>query len=185
MHASPDLQRRSCLKRSAGLAVLVASGTLTACAAGEERGLQFSTLQQVADELQRLSAAPLDSNAVWSWSQTLEHCAQSIEFSMTGFPEPKSAVFQNTAGAAAFRFFQWRGRMIHNLAEPIPGAPPLAADAPAAASLALLQNAIAGFTAWTAPLQPHFAYGALSKPDYEQAHAMHLAQHLSGFKLKA
>ena len=63
MHSSPDLQRRSCLKRSAGLAVLVASGTLTACAAGEDRGLQFSTLQQVADELQRLNAAPLDSNA--------------------------------------------------------------------------------------------------------------------------
>jgi hypothetical protein len=44
---------------------------------------------------------------------------------------------------------------------------------------------MAAFSAWTKPLQPHFAYGALSKPDYEQAHAMHLAQHLSGFKLKA
>jgi hypothetical protein len=30
-------------------------------------------------------------------SQTLKHCAQSIEFSMTGFPEPKSAMFQNMA----------------------------------------------------------------------------------------
>ncbi|WP_430962540.1 DUF1569 domain-containing protein [Rhodoferax potami] len=37
----------------------------------------------------------MDSNAVWSLSKTLKHCAQSIEFSMTGFPEPTSAMFQN------------------------------------------------------------------------------------------
>ena len=37
------------------------------------------------------------------------------------------------------------------------------------------------FAAHTGPLQPHFAYGALDKAQYEQAHAMHLANHLSAF----
>lgn len=185
MNGNIDMQRRRYLASGVGLATLATTGSLTACAAGQDRALQFSTLEQAAQELQRLSAAPLDSQAVWSWSQTLEHCAQSIEFSMTGYPESKSALFQKTAGAAAFGFFQWRGRMSHNLAEPIPGAPALTADTPAASALARLQKAMVAFADWTAPLQPHFAYGALGKPDYEQAHAMHLAQHLSGFTLKA
>ncbi|NBW51983.1 MAG: DUF1569 domain-containing protein, partial [Betaproteobacteria bacterium] len=90
---------------------------LTACAAGQDRGLQFSTLAAAQEEVMRLAKAPaLDSAAVFSWSQTLEHCAQSIEFSMSGFPEPKSALFQKTVGAAAFSVFSWRGKMSHNLA---------------------------------------------------------------------
>ena len=32
---------------------------------------------------------------------------------------------------------------------------------------------------------PHFAYGALDKTAYEQAHAMHIANHLSHFIAKA
>ena len=57
-------------------------------------------------------------------------------------------------------------------------------DAPApdaAAALARLRAAVQVFAAHTGPLQPHFAYGELSKAQYEQAHAMHLANHLSAF----
>ena len=45
--------------------------------------------------------------------------------SLDGFPQPKSAAFQRTVGAAAFTVFQWRGKMTHGLDEPIPGAPAL------------------------------------------------------------
>ena len=179
-------ERRACLTRGAALSVLATGGMLTACAAGQDRGLQFSTLSAAQEEVMRLAQAPaLDSAAVFSWSQTLEHCAQSIEFSMSGFPEPKSALFQKTVGAAAFGVFSWRGKMSHNLAEPIPGAPVLASDTPAAAAVERLQKAITAFAQWSGELKPHFAYGALTKPQYEQAHAMHLAQHLSGFTIKA
>ena len=34
---------------------------------------------------------------------------------------------------------------------------------------------------FTAPLQPHFAYGALDKPQFAQAHVMHLADHWQQF----
>jgi hypothetical protein len=186
MTAHFNSERRSCLVRGASLSIVAAGGMLTACAAGQDRGLQFSTLAAANEEVTRLAQAPaLDSAAVWTWSQTLEHCAQSIEFSMTGFPQPKSALFQKTVGSAAFSVFSWRGKMSHDLAEPIPGAPVLTRDTPAPAAVERLQKAINAFAPWTGELQPHFAYGSLSKPQFEQAHAMHLAQHLSGFDIKA
>lgn len=185
MAAHFDSGRRACLARGASLALVTAGGMLTACAAGQDRGLQFSTLTAARDEVLRLAQAPvLDSAAVWTWSQTLEHCAQSIEFSLTGYPQPKSALFQKTVGAAAFSVFSWRGKMSHDLAEPIPGAPVLARDTPAPAAVERLQKAIKAFAEWNGVLEPHFAYGSLTKPQYEQAHAMHLAQHLSGFAIK-
>ena len=137
-------------------------------------------------EAERLNAAwvhALEPATAWTWAQTLVHCAQSIEYSLQGFPLPKSALFQNTLGAAAFKVFTLRGRMSHNLAEPIPGAPALDANASAEGALARLRQAVQDFGAHTGPLQPHFAYGALSRAQYEQAHAMHLANHLSAFNL--
>lgn len=103
---------------------------------------------------------------------------------MSGFPAPRSAVFQRTVGAAAFEVFSWRGRMSHDLAEPIPGAPALDGTVAPAEALARLRAAVAAFQRWGGPLQPHFAYGALDKPAFEQAHAMHLANHLSAFDAK-
>ena len=80
-------------------------------------------------ELDRLKqAVALDAAANWTWSKTLLHCAQSIDYSMSGYPAPKSALFQRTAGAAAFSFFRSRGRMSHNLIEAIPGAAALDAN---------------------------------------------------------
>lgn len=153
-----------------------------------DRQLVFATLQQAMQEVERLSAAgaqALEPATAWSWSQTLEHCAQSIEFSLRGFPAPKAALFQHTAGAAAFAAFAALGRMRHSLAEPIPGAPALAAAAPgASAALARLRQAVQDFAARTGPLQPHFAYGSLGRTQYEQAHAMHLANHLSAFDVR-
>lgn len=182
--------RRSFLQRSAivaGAAAAVGTGYL-AHGAGEGRQLVFVALGDAMQEVERLASAavePLLPATAWNWSQTLEHCAQSIEFSLQGFPAPKSALFQNTLGAAAFNVFALRGRMSHNLAEPIPGAPALDVSAPdASAALARLRKAVQDFAAHAGPLQPHFAYGALSRAQYEQAHAMHLANHLSAFDVR-
>jgi hypothetical protein len=72
--------------------------------------------------------------------------------------------------------------MRHDLAEPIPGVEALPAPgADVGAALARLRAAAEAFRAFDAPLQPHFAYGALDKAEYEAAHAMHLANHLSFF----
>ena len=166
----------------------VAAGALAAGAAGctdtsvMDRRLEFRSMDDALRELDRLTqAASLKSSAVWTWPQTLTHCAQSIEYSMTGFPKGNSALFQRTVGAAAFSVFSWRGRMSHDLAEPIPGAPPLEAGIDAAAAAARLRRAVQDFRDSTEPLRPHFAYGELTKAEYEKAHAMHLANHLSAF----
>lgn len=113
----------------------------------------------------------------WNLSQLLQHLAQSIEFSMQGYPEMRGAVFRAVVGNTAFAVFNARGAMSHDLAEPIPGAPlldkaPLPKDA-----IARLLEALNTFERWTGLLKPHFAYGELDKAQYTRAHLMHLADH--------
>lgn len=147
-----------------------------------DRQLRFQTLDLALDELSRLAAAStLTTQTPWNWGQTLTHLAQSIEYSMSGFPQAKSALFQRTLGSAALGVFAWRGHMSHPLDDPIPGAPALEANADVAMALARLQAAAQAFQTHSGPLQPHFAYGDLGKARYEQAHAMHIANHLSAF----
>jgi hypothetical protein len=127
------------------------------------------------DALER--AGNVRATGAWPLSAVLDHLAQSIEMSMDGFPQPKPAWFQQTAGSAAFAFFKWRGQMSHGLAEPIPGAPPLSAGAEWRPAATRLRQAIARFDAHGGPLRPHFAYGALGKADYALAHSFHIANH--------
>ena len=75
--------------------------------------------------------------------------------------------------------FDARGAMAHRLDEPIPGAPPLLADAPLATSMRRAVDALRRFEAYTGELAPHFAYGALDKAQYARAHLMHLSNHWS------
>lgn len=137
----------------------------------------FDSFAQARDWLGELAANPAARSLTdWPLAQVLEHCAQSVEFSMTGFPQPKSALFQETAGALAFAAFNRRGAMRHGLTEAIPGAPALVATDLAAAAQRLLA-AFAAFEAHAGPLRPHFAYGALDKGRYTRAHLLHLANH--------
>ena len=179
-------RRRLVVSSSIGAAL--ATGGLAACTRGaaDDRKLEFGSLAAAGEELARLAQAKeLQSSAAWGWSPTLTHCAQSIEFSMSGFPEPKSKWFQHTIGSAAVAVFSWRGRMTHDRTEPIPGAPPLDPDADPAQAMERLRASMRAFADWSKPLMPHFAYGVLSKQEYELAHAMHLADHLSAFRAKA
>jgi hypothetical protein len=89
-------------------------------------------------------------------------------------------VFQKTVGRLAFKSFARRRRMSHDLAQAIPGAPAHGKENPATA-VQRLRQAVQQFQKWDQPLQPHFAFGELSKAEYEQAHAMHIANHFSAF----
>ena len=136
------------------------------------------TLSHSLRWLDSLEAAPsVKTTGAWPLSAVLDHLAQSIEMSMDGFPEAKSALFQATAGRAAFAVFRMKGRMSHGLDQPIPGAPSLAAGADWKPAAQRLRRAITRFEAHEGPLQPHFAYGALSKADFALAHGMHIANH--------
>nr|WP_316641019.1 DUF1569 domain-containing protein [uncultured Roseateles sp.] len=123
------------------------------------------------------NAVSARTTGTWPLGAVLDHLAQSIEMSLHGYPQPNSALFQHTAGAAAFAVFKWRGKMSHRLDEPIPGAPPLPMQGDWKIGAERLRRAINGFEAHTGPLKPHFAYGALSKADFAAAHSMHIANH--------
>ena len=116
-----------------------------------DRRLLHASLNDAMRELDRLkNPQALPPATAWSWAQTLTHCAQSIEYSMAGFPAAKPRLFQLSVGAAA-----------------------------------RLRLAVRTYQGWQGPLRPHFAYGKLSKPEFERAHAMHLANHFSAFDITA
>ncbi|WP_284619088.1 DUF1569 domain-containing protein [Aquabacterium humicola] len=119
------------------------------------------------------------STGAWGLPQVLQHAAQSIEYSIDGYPAMKSVLFQGTVGAAAWRVFSARGRMNHSLDEPIPGAPALDTSLTLEAAATRLLAAFERFDKHTGALRPHFAYGALDKAAYTRAHLMHLANHWS------
>ncbi|HSV44807.1 MAG TPA: DUF1569 domain-containing protein [Ramlibacter sp.] len=131
--------------------------------------------QRWLERLER-AAAPKSTGA-WPLAAVLEHLAQSIDMSLDGYPQSRGALFHNTAGAAAFSFFKWRGRMSHGLDEPIPGAPALAMQADWKPAAVRLRGAIRRFETHAGALRPHFAYGALDKGDFARAHSMHIANH--------
>ena len=139
----------------------------------------FESLAQAVQALERLKVQPLRSTGAWDVPHVLHHVAQSVEYSLTGFPSLRKAWFRATVGPLALKVFAARGRMQHELDAPIPGAPDIAQGQPLAPAIEHLAGALQTFERHTGALMPHFAYGALDKPAYTRAHLMHLANHWS------
>ncbi|KQW55400.1 DUF1569 domain-containing protein [Variovorax sp. Root411] len=137
----------------------------------------FSDLARAMRTLEHLRETPLHTRSGWDLAHVLHHCAQSVEYSLDGFPQLKPAWFRASLGAMAFAVFSARGKMSHGLEEPIPGAPTIASSQPLDAAVEHLMGALNRFERHGAALAPHFAYGALSKSEYTRAHLMHLANH--------
>ena len=127
--------------------------------------------------LEKLRQSQVSMAGAWRLSQVLEHCAQSVEFSMIGFPEHKPELFKQTIGKLAFSAFSEKGEMRHNLAEAIPGAAELMAEN-VQASYQRLKQAMLDFKQFQGELADHYAFGPLNKAQYEQAHVMHFYNHL-------
>jgi hypothetical protein len=147
-----------------------------------KRTVRLVTLEEARAELISLQqyAHQLSVANEWTLYQNLVHCAQSIEYSMTGYPGMKSALFQATLGKWAYSRFDEQQYMAHNLNEPIPQAPPIPQTGNTADGFQRLFAALDSFERFDEKaLRPHFAYGALSKKDYAKAHSMHLADHFS------
>jgi hypothetical protein len=101
---------------------------------------------------------------------------------MSQFPEHKSSVFKSTVGTLAFSIFSSKGKMTHGLNEPIPSAPPLTKSSDPTIALNRLKKSLIEFDSYQGTLAPHFAYGELTKSEYEKAHLMHLYNHLQQIK---
>ena len=148
-----------------------------------EPNRQPLTIAHALAQLEPLVAQNAHGSGAWSLYKVLVHSAQSVEFSLTGFPEHKPDAFKSTIGRAAFRAFLAKGKMRHGLDEPIPGAPMITDSGNIQLAFARLKKALQDFQQSQGELAPHFAYGALNKAEYEAAHVMHINNHLQEFGL--
>ena len=175
-----DAQRRSAVRRVGlvvGVSALAAPVLVSALHPGALGAERFGSIGAALQTLEQLGAGAPRMTGAWDLPQVLHHAAQSIEYSITGFPAPKPAWFRASLGAYAFALFNARGQMTHSLAEPIPGAPAIAPGQPLTPAIARAIAALQAFERHAGALAPHFAYGALAKPAYTRAHLMHLADH--------
>ncbi|WXL24721.1 DUF1569 domain-containing protein [Ectopseudomonas mendocina] len=171
------MNRRQLLKWSVLSGVAVAGTGYWALPSGPRPATL--SLEGAQSLLRELETKQLVSVKGWSPMEVFNHCAQSIEYSISGYPQMKPEWFRKTIGPLAFDVFAARGAMRHPLDEVIPGAAALDTPDSEAAALKRLQKAFADFAAHTGELKPHFAYGQLSRAEYAQAHVMHLYNHLS------
>ena len=157
------MNRRQFIKISilGGIALSVGGGGFMAL--GGRKNKEGLTLELSLQKLDQLANLTLTSTGSWNPAQIFIHCAQSIEYSMSRFPEHKPELFKSTLGKLAFSIFSFRGKMSHGLSEPIPSAPSLDPKETIAQALARLKQAFTNFQQFEGPLAPHFAYGALSK----------------------
>jgi hypothetical protein len=137
----------------------------------------FDSTESAVRTLAALKVQPARSTGAWDLAHVLHHAAQSVEYSLLGFPSLKAPWFRATVGPAAATVFAARGRMSHSLTEPIPGAPDIAPGQSLGPAVDRAIAALQAFERHDGPLQPHFAYGQLDKADYRRAHLMHFANH--------
>ena len=173
------MQRRTFVKYlGVGSAVAVLGGGYWLSQGKGSAGLAVPT---TLSRLKQLDVASIQTSGSWDIARTFNHLAQSVEFSMTGFPVMKSVVFQHTVGRLAFSVFNARGSMMHGLDEVIPGEVVVDA-AKTDEALGRLISALEQFEAFDGELQPHFAYGQLDKAQYAVAHVMHINNHFEEFR---
>ena len=178
--APTNAERRTALRRLGlvvGVGALAAPVVVSAVRPGALSSPAFDSIGGALRTLEQLRTTAPRMNGSWDLARVLHHAAQSVEYSMAGFPELKPAWFRASVGSYAFALFNARGQMSHSLDEPIPGAPPLAQGQPLAPAIDRALAALRAFDRHAGPLEPHFAYGALDKPAYTRAHLMHLANH--------
>jgi hypothetical protein len=136
------------------------------------------TVQFALKHLDALMQKTPATTGDWGLTAVFEHLAQSVEYSMTGYPEHKAEWFKQTLGKTAFSVFSAKREMSHALNEAIPGAPSLSTLVNVEPALARFRQSLLAFESHKGSLAPHFAYGVLSKAQYEQAHIMHFNNHL-------
>ena len=139
---------------------------------------QNLTIKAALQALDRLPVEQIQSTGTWGLAHIFGHCAQSIEFSLQGFPKHHSELFKNTIGSVAFSAFSSAGKMRHDLAEEIPGSLSLSNERNLLDSMQRLRQALIEFDNFSGQVAPHFAYGVLTKSEYEIAHVLHLYNHL-------
>jgi hypothetical protein len=144
---------------------------------------QIIDLNKLLSFLNTLPVERLVTAGEWDLAQIFNHAAQSIEYSMDGYPQHKPELFKHTIGPLVFQAFTVWGKMTHALSDNILGAPRVLAAQQPRQALLRLEQSITRFDQYLGALQPHFAYGKLSKHQYALAHVLHLNNHFEEIRL--
>lgn len=143
----------------------------------------LQSLNEALKELDKIEkSSGLTIRSGWNPGKVFHHCSQSIEYSLSGYPENNNVLIRMTIGKVVLSKFLSQGYMSHNLTDPIPGAPTLTEDENIQSGLSRLRKAITDFQKFTGTTAPHFVYDSVSKSDYDKIHAMHIANHLNVFQ---
>lgn len=168
------MNRRTFIISTASVSAALAAGWFLV-----PRNSKEISLPTLIQELIDLQNQQVSFDGDWNSFQTFTHLAQSVEYSMLGYPEHKSDVFKSTVGKAAFNVFSSKGYMKHNLLENIPGAPALLPEGEPRDAMQRLINALMDFDNHAGEFAEHFAYGSLTKGEYAIAHVLHVNDHFS------
>ncbi|SHL37999.1 Protein of unknown function [Anaerocolumna jejuensis DSM 15929] len=141
--------------------------------------INSSSLEDAEENLLRLKNSRDVKCPNWNVSEICQHCAQSINYSMTGYPQLKPALIRATVGRAAIHKFLRQGYMKHDLTAPVPGGSKLDASRNSEESVDELLSTIEKFRSYSGQLLPHLLFGKLSKDEYDSYFAMHIADHLN------
>ena len=138
------MKRRKFLKKT------IAGGLIVAFGGGyfwlkSGQGKNDLTIQSAIQHLDSLKDKKISSSGNWNPAQIFNHLAQSIEYSMIGYPQHKSNMFKNTIGLVAFSVFSTRGQMTHGLSDGIPGASLLNAKEDSLLALQRLKQSLIDF----------------------------------------
>ena len=164
----------------------VAAGGGAYLSTAESQPSRPLTVEAAIATIDTLIASQLTSTGDWQLTKMFRHCAQSIQLSMQGgYPEHKSDSFKRLVGHNALMIFESMGAMSHALNEPIPGAAHISSKGSVKEALQALKTTYKAFAAHQGVLLPHFAYGELTKREYEVAHVLHLYNHLDEVVIKA
>lgn len=144
-----------------------------------EKQIRVSSLEEVKKELHKLEDKQKIAGTNWSPYKVFVHCSKTIEYSMTGYPSLKPAFIRATIGKIAIKKFLSQGYMKHDLMADVPGSPEIKEIGTADDGVKALIQTIEKFQAYQGALKPHLIFGNLTKNQYDQYFAIHIADHLS------
>ena len=137
------------------------------------------SIDSLLKRVKAISDTNYHAKGEWDLAKILIHCAQSVDYSIQGYPLHKSDLFKSTVGRLAFSMFEAKKKMTHGLNQAIPGAPKIAGNQSLSDAQQRLEKSLLDFKHYQGKLAPHFAYGELSKAQYSLAHVMHFNNHWS------
>ena len=146
--------------------------------------LKFRNFKDVREALTRLSQGEVETLGLWSYYQTLTHCATTVENSMKGLKREMSWWKRHVIGPLFFIFITTQGALPRGIRGNPQNALNQRVEGDEKAALSRLLKALEDFEKFGGTLNDHPLLGTLTKKKWFLFHSLHLANHLGYARLK-